>query len=95
MQRLVETISEEVEAAIIYGITMNNMNRHEYQKIKKDIDEVFKNSLSKDVHLHVFGSRLMGLACKDSDLDVFVDLGMEFLLKFFWKFSQPQYLLNR
>ena len=77
MHALVEDMPSKVEAALSYGQSLKNPVRKEYQNIIKDIKRVFVTNYQKNVDVHFFGSRLMGLATHDSDLDTYIDLGKE------------------
>ena len=77
MQRLVETMPGKAIAALFYGQSWKNMDRDEYLKVMADIKRVFIRNAQRNFDVHFYGSRLMGLACQDSDLDTYIDLGKE------------------
>lgn len=83
MEDLIQEMPRKVEAALSYGESMKNMDKAVNHNIKQEIKFIIMNEMNlgfEDVDVYIFGSRLMGLACQDSDLDIFVDIGMQYLI---------------
>lgn len=49
-------------------------SEHQYETIKFDLVSVLQD-LYNHANIHLFGSRIIGLAKNDSDLDIFVEIG--------------------
>ena len=75
MENLIKTMPQKVEEALACGQTLSDMEGKDYLLVKQDLKKLFLDNFYKNVDVHFFGSRLMGLANEKSDADIFVDVG--------------------
>ena len=75
MESLIKIMPQKVEAALAYGLSMSNMENRDYKELKRDLQNLFLVNFNKHVEVHIFGSRLIGIAHVGSDADIFVDVG--------------------
>lgn len=47
----------------------------QYESIRSDLISMAENVFGYDIKVHFYGSRVIGLASNDSDLDIFVEIG--------------------
>jgi hypothetical protein len=60
-------------------------SEYKYQDIYQDFQDLIREKFNKDCVIYMLGSRVMGIGHgKESDLDIFLDIG-NISLKLFWK----------
>lgn len=69
-----DDIYQAVNKKYHFGLQWKKMDRKEYMIIKEDIRRVFWVSDRLDVNVQFYGSRIVGLAEKDSDLNIYVNI---------------------
>lgn len=67
-----DTIDTVVDSATAEGESLKNDSKYDALKLnlQMDLDQHFTNAV-----IHLYGSRVIGLATKESDLDIFVEIG--------------------
>lgn len=67
--------------------SMNLQNEHQYEALRTNLEEKI-SSLHDNVQIHFYGSRIIGLANDESDLDIYVEIGDFFKVKKRLKFNK-------
>lgn len=74
LKRLLRNFDGLMAEACDYGENMADLV--DYEEIRRDVLAKYSHThINKPKTVHFFGSRTFGLAAKNSDLDIFVDMG--------------------
>lgn len=68
-----DEIYDAVKKNYLYSEKWQHNFRGEYVVIKEDLRMMFKEIYSLNVTVHLYGSRVVGLANEDSDLNIYID----------------------
>lgn len=73
-----------LDAFIAHGFdTSKELQSRSYQAVKDNIALICQNAFPHStIHVHLFGSRVIGVATEESDLDIFVDINGNFFLTY-------------
>ena len=82
MSNLLFQIPYIVNSAMEYGSDLENYNHPSYQMILNDFGAFLKTNVKRPVTCYTMGSRVMGLAMENSDLDIFLSYGESVICNF-------------
>lgn len=86
-----DTVDATINPAIKESEALQSDSKYEALKLnlQMDLNQHFANA-----KIHLYGSRVIGLATKDSDLDIFIEIGNN-LREIIKPFIMMQFFINR